>query len=345
MFKLGTGPFPAGPSYLEFRGFNLDGQGNAADGFFCRGGHHLRFISNSIANTGGSGIGSLNCDYLTVDHNIIHHNGYIPSSTTVPQWYSWTSGISLNSSQWYDHYAGFHNLIVANIVADQVDQSPHHTDGNGIILDLSNGTYDYSSANTPSALIINNVVYGNGGRCIEAFTVTQFWIVNNTCYMNGSDPAMNDVGSITTSNARNGYVINNIAVPWHGTHPPYDQENKNAEIRYYSNLFYGNPNKLPDVDSPQFIEADPIFVLPPFSDPRSASPQESAPPPVQLGDGLTLRASSPALRRGIDPTTLPNLSSIITADLKKYIYADIDGNPRPQGGPFDLGAYQSHRLR
>jgi len=31
----------------------------------------------------------------------------------------------------------------------------------------------------------------------------------------------------------------------------------------------------------------------------------------------------------------------VVADLKKYIYADFAGNPRPEGGPFDLGAYQS----
>src|SRR5256885_9096198 len=54
MFYIGGGSFPSGPAYLEFRGLNLNGNANAADGFFCRGSHHLRFISNSISNTGGS---------------------------------------------------------------------------------------------------------------------------------------------------------------------------------------------------------------------------------------------------------------------------------------------------
>jgi len=138
MFKLGDGKFPSGPAYLEFRGLNLDGRGNAADGFFCRGGHHLRFISNSITNTGGSGIGSIYSDYLTADHNVIYHNGRVPPSTKVPQWYSWTSGISFNSNQWFDTYPGFHNIISNNIVTGEVDQSSEHSDGNGIILDLSN---------------------------------------------------------------------------------------------------------------------------------------------------------------------------------------------------------------
>src|SRR5438132_2238785 len=71
MFYIGGGSFPSGPAYLEFRGLNLNGNANAADGFFCRGSHHLRFISNSISNTGGSGIASIDCDYLTSDHNLL----------------------------------------------------------------------------------------------------------------------------------------------------------------------------------------------------------------------------------------------------------------------------------
>jgi len=37
MFKVGNGSFPSGPAYLEFQGLHLNGSGNAADGFFCRG--------------------------------------------------------------------------------------------------------------------------------------------------------------------------------------------------------------------------------------------------------------------------------------------------------------------
>src|SRR5207253_3960760 len=98
MFRLGAGgtTFPTGPSYLEFRGLNFDGGGNAGDALFCRGGHHLRVIGNSMSNTGGSGVGTRDCDYLTADHNTVYHNGYMPASTSVPQWYGWTSGISLD---------------------------------------------------------------------------------------------------------------------------------------------------------------------------------------------------------------------------------------------------------
>jgi len=345
MFKLGTGEFPSGPAYLEFRGLHFDGRGNAADGFFCRGGHHLRFIANSISNTGGSGIGSINCDYLTADHNTIYHNGYIPSSTKFPQWYSWTSGISFNSNQWFDRYPGFHSIISNNIVAGQVDQSEKHSDGNGIILDLSSGSYAFSSADTPPALIVNNVVYGNGGRCIEAFTVTNFWIVNNTCYKNILDPSLKDAGSLTTSNSRDGYFINNIAVAPDSTHASYDQQNSNSKILYYSDMYFGASNNFPYPDPSQLIQANPQFLDPPVVDLAVPDPFANVLPPSRMGTSLTLQPSSPAISRGIDPTTLPNLSKAIVTDLNKYIYTDINGNVRVRKVPFDLGAYQSHYPR
>jgi hypothetical protein len=336
MFRLGIGSFPSGPAYLEFRGLNLDGHGNAGDGFFCQGGHHLRFVGNSISNTGGSGIGSRNCDYLTADHNVINHNGYMPSSTSVPQWYGWTSGISYNSSQWFDNYGGFHNVISSNIVVGEYDSSPNHTDGNGIILDLSNGSYSASTANTPPTLIINNVVYGNGGRCIHAFVVTNFWIVNNTCYKNNLDPTLGNAGSFSTSNSHDGYFINDISVGWSGNNPTYIQEGTNANINYYADLSFGSAiNFAPSLPS-QFIQSDPLLVNPPS---LSGGQYATALAPALLGNALALLPLSPARGKGVDPSTLPNLPAAIVTDLRKYIYKDINGKPRPQGS-FDLGAYQ-----
>jgi hypothetical protein len=34
------------------------------------------------------------------------------------------------------------------------------------------------------------------------------------------------------------------------------------------------------------------------------------------------------------------LPAAIVSDLKKYIYTDLNGKARPQGGGVDLGAYQ-----
>jgi hypothetical protein len=340
MFYFGGGKFPSKPAYLEFRGFNLDGMGNAADGFFCRSSHHLRFIGNSISNTGGSGIASIDCDYLTADHNLIYHNGYMPSNTQVPADYGWTSGISFNSARWLDSYPGFHNIISNNIIAGEYDGSSHHSDGNGIILDLSDGSYKYSSADTPPALVINNVVYGNGGRCVVAYVVTNFWIVNNTCYKNALDPELTNAGSLAANNSKSGFFINNIALGWKNNQPPYEQGLPNSEILYYSNMYSGSPNNFAQSEPSQLIEADPLFLNPPLFDPALPGQYATAPHPSSLGDGLTLRPTSPAIGKGLDPGRLPGLPEAIVRDLQKYIYTDIKGNRRTPGGPFDLGAYQ-----
>jgi hypothetical protein len=341
MFDMNGGKFPSNPAYLEFRGLTLDGGGKAGDGFFCRGSHHLRFIGNSISNTGGSGIGAIQCDYLVADHNIVDYNGYVPPDAgSNAKYYSWTSGISFNSNQWYDSYSGFHNIISNNVVTGEIDQSGKHSDGNGIILDLSDRTYNYSSANTPPALVVNNVVYGNGGRCIEAYVVSNFWIVNNTCHGNGLDSSIGRASSINVNNSHDGYVVNNIAVPGSPNSRCYDEENVVKNIRYYRNMCFGGSDESRPTDPEQFIRADPIFLSPPSFRLSVKTEYHQILTPAVLEKWFMLDPKSPALHAGIDSATLPNLSETIMKDLKKYILTDINGTARPLGGNPDLGAYQ-----
>ena len=329
MFRFNGGSFPSNPAYLEFRSLNLDGQSNALEGFFCEGSHHLRFIGNSVSNTGGAGVSTLRCDYITADHNLVNHNGYIPANASNLSWWSWTSGITYNSSQWFDNYSGFHNIISNNIITGEFDQSSNHTDGNGIILDLG--------GNTPPTLIVNNVVYGNGGRCIEPNKMQNFWVVNNTCYKNNLDPSEPGFASIGSNGASNGYILNNISYAVSSGFPAYGQEGGASNISYYANLLYGSSNDFTYSDPSQFIQGDPLFVNAPS---LTQGGYSSALPPLQLGNGLTLLLNSPAYNRGIDPSTLSGIPSAIVSDLKQWIYTDINGKARPQGGGCDLGAYQ-----
>jgi hypothetical protein len=332
MFHFYSSTFPQGPSYLEFRGLKLDGRNIASNGFFCQGSHHLIFSGNTVANTGAAGIGSVLCDYLISDHNVVYHNGYNGG---------WSSGISYNSSQWYDRYAGFHNIVSNNIVVGEYDSSSAHTDGNGIIMDLSARSYDPATANTPPALIVNNVVYGNGGRCIQNYVVTNIWTVNNTCYDNGLDLSLGGVSSIAIHDARNIHVVNNISVTLNSEPPCLQEGTVNQNVVFERNLIYGGKNSgIVDTDPTHFQTAAPLFVNPPAFKPNVGGQYATALNPSQLGTGLQLKPGSPGIGVGIDPTILSGNDPEITSDLKRYIYSDINGKPRRQGGPFDLGAYQ-----
>jgi hypothetical protein len=321
--------FPDGPGYLAFNGLVLNGSNKAANGFFCQNSAHLKFTYNTVENMGSAGIGSVKCDYLTSDHNSLFHNGYSGG---------WSSAISYNSTQWFDSYGGFHNFVTNNIVAGSYDSSSNHSDGNGIIMDLSNGTYTASTANTPSALIANNVVYGNGGRCIEDFTVTNIWVVNNTCYDNDLDLTEGTQGSITSNQSSTQHFVNNIVEAWH-SQPAFKIEGSYTagSITYSHNLIYGGTTS--GVASSDFQTANPDFTSPPAYNATSGGQYANTMSPAALGTDLTLRSGSPAINAGIDPTTLTTNSSL-KSDMSAYIYTDINGNARPKGGAFTLGAYQ-----
>ena len=342
-----------GNSYLEFRGLNFDGRGLAGNAFACNNSHHLRYIGNTVFNVQGSGIGAVQCDYLTSDHNIVYHSGY--SGTLA----NWTSGISYNQIKAFDCNDGLHNVISNNIVVGQYDNSPNHSDGNAFILDIDatpSGCAGTAAPYEPAALIVNNVAYGNGGRCAEALQVSFFWMMaNNTCFKNNLDNVnanQANAASLDSNTASNGYFANNISVSWQASNPPYDQRNANVNIQYFANLAWGAPRFADPsgadfcAKSPQFIKADPTTVAPPYFDPSASGQYATAEPPFLLRNGLALQPGSPARCRGVDPTTLPGVPAQIAADMKNpsnvyFIYRNLNGNARPcMGSCWDLGAYQ-----
>ncbi|PYX84545.1 MAG: hypothetical protein DMG70_06115 [Acidobacteria bacterium] len=376
MINISSTVAPPTP-YVQFIGLTLDGQGTALDGFFCRGNSSVRFYGNVISNTGGSGIGSQNCDYVTADHNIISHNGYISAGAdpNIAQYYSWTSGISYNINQCSDSYDGLHLIISNNIIVGEVDQSPNHkdvngrhTDGGGIILDYDTDTAPpvITCRYPPGALIVNNIVYGNGGRCIAANEVSNFWIVNNTCYKNGLDLSEEpSIGEFDLQNSTNGHFVNNISVAWQLTDAAYSQAGTNSDIYYFKNLAFGSCCSFACSDAMQWFSGDPVFVNTPYFDaaatadgqyktarpPSVGTPTPHAPPQrctgmvptcgIVSGFGLA-SSSSPAYNAGIDPTTDSVLSARMSANLKaemqSYIYADINGRTRTAEVNWDLGA-------
>ena len=358
MFRMGdhssTTGFPNSQHYIKFIGLTLNGNELASAGFQCFGGHHITWIGNTVKNVGGVGIGSVQCDYLTADHNLIWHNGMAANSDpSYAPCCGWSSGISYNSVQFFDTYTGLHNLINNNIISGEVDGSTHHTDGNGIVLDLScpSGCGTLATANTPPVLIMNNVVYDNGARCIAAFNVSNFYIINNTCYKNGTDLTMNNPpGSLFANQSTIGYFVDNISRDWKNTTTSwagaslfsYQQAGADSSLFYYKNMWFDDGatglNFTPS-DPLQFFNLDPQFVSPPSINPNLGHQYANATDPALIGTALTLQGSSPAGHAGIDPSTISGLPAQIVTDLRLYIYRDINGITRAAGN-WNLGAYQ-----
>lgn len=346
-------------SYIQFKGLTLDGQGTALDGFACVANHDLRFSNNMIINTAGAGLSTTSCNYVVADHNILNHNGYLPQGA--PSGFSDTSGISFHYNACNDSYTGFHFVAAANIIVGEVDQPDgvsrtQATDGNGVIVD-GNASCT-SGAVPPAALVVNNVIYGNGGRCIEANQVSNVWVVNNTCYVNNLDPnvAGGTAGSISSQNSTNTYFLNNISVSWQATNPPYDLLNSSTGANFYTNLYSGGSCFFDATSTPPgtgqgtdfcafpnsgFIQADPQFANPPYFDSTIPGQYRTARPPSGgTPFAFAIGANSAAAGVvGTNPTTLVPQYSPIWCDLGTWVYSDINGNPRSTQ-KWDLGAYQ-----
>ena len=364
-------------SYVQFMGLTLDGQGTALDGFACVSNHDLRFSGNAIVNTGGAGIATVGCNYVVADHNILNHNGYLPAGA--PAGFSGTSGISFHSNACTDAYAGLHFVAADNIIVGEVDQvdgtsRSQVTDGNGIIID---GNLSCSSgAVPPASLVVNNLIYGNGGRCIEANQVSNAWLVNNTCYINNLDPnvAGGTAGSISSQNSTSTYFVNNISVSWQGTNPPYELLNGSTGANFITNLSWGGRCFFDATSTPPgsgtgtdfcafpnsgFLLADPQFVNPPHFDGTTPGQYRTERPPSAgpsfsmgsssctassmscvVSSAFAIGANSSAMNVvGTDPTSLVSQGSAIWNDLASWVYSDINGNARG-GGKWDLGAFQ-----
>ena len=144
--------------------------------------HHITAVRNIAHDSGGAGLGALHADYVRLEGNTVYNNS---SRSDYGD-----SGIDLWEMQASDSMPGFHIVIRNNLSYSNVESNiPANlqTDGEGIILD----SFDYADATygttpyTQESLVENNVIWGNGGRGIEASggqPTSHVTIRNNTVY-------------------------------------------------------------------------------------------------------------------------------------------------------------------
>lgn len=320
--------FANGRSYIEVNGLTIDGGNKTAAAVNCNTAHHVRVIGNRLQNGGAAGFSSYQCDYMTVDRNLIHHNGYAAG---------WSSGISLNTSKWNDSYTGFHSYVTNNVVSGSYDNYSTQTDGNGIIMDRGGAV--------PPVLVANNVVYENYFRCIHSYHLQNIWVVNNTCYKNvlRVNPSNNTGGEITLYDAQNVHLINNVVYGWTTTYPYKVESGSGGTFERNVGWGGGRASLVPSSvsgDPNQLRTADPMFVSPPSVDPNATGQWAGAVAPWAIGDAFRLQSGSSLIDAGIDPRNAQGLNAELRNGISSVLGKDASGAARPQGGGFDVGAYE-----
>ena len=337
----GSSP-PAGSAYpvvqvgsgthdVEFHALTIDGSNRASTGMKCDiGVRRLVVRESTIKNTGSAGIVAKGCDYVTLVGNLISHTGYDPNV-------GWSSAITLNSDRWSDTAPGFHNFVVGNVISGASDESSNHSEGHGVIVDRG--------YNGPSVLIANNVVFENGGRCLDAYLSAHVWFVNNTCYKSALDLRHKaKLAEITGkgASATDLHFVDNVAFAWTGK-PPYGLLD-GAAGGFSHNVEYGGTTScVPSsvlADPLQLRRADPFFASPPPVDPTLDQQQRTALLPWNIGSRLTPQAASPLIDAGIDPRTVAGVTPELRAGMDRFLGTDIAGAVRPSGIGWDIGAYE-----
>jgi serralysin len=212
--------FMVNASYVMVDGFDLEdtstGSAFTAGTNTLSGGtvivyHHIAALRNIAHDSGGAGIAAIHSDYVRIEGNTVYNNS---SRSTYGD-----SGIDLWEMQASDNQPGFHIVIRNNASYLNVESdipANLQTDGEGIIVD----SFDFADptyGTTPYAqetLIENNIIWGNGGRGIEAAGVqpTSHVTIRNNTLMGDNTQQQQYGGSEVVSWGNGNVVTNNIVV-------------------------------------------------------------------------------------------------------------------------------------
>ncbi len=265
--------------------------------------HHINISNNTIYDCPAGGIYGSRCDYITIENNTIYDNG----------WYTLygSSGIAFYQNANSDVSTDYKMIIRNNRMMRNYNLVPWLVncgiyDGNGIIIDDSKHTQNGSTmgAYNGRTLIENNIIYGSGGPAVHIYESEHVDIVNNSTYHN-QQTDVNFNGEIDARNSNDVLVRNNImyAKPDKPTNTVVESSNVTVD---HNLLFGGNGAMVMGENS---VVGDPNFID----------------PSITLQADFAIINPSPAINNGS-----PNMAPAV----------DIQGNDRPMGGGFDIGAYE-----
>lgn len=271
--------------------------------------HHIIISNNKVHDCGGGGIGASQCDYITIEDNVVYSNSLYSLFGT--------SGIALYQFWNYDKAKGYHNVIRRNKCYNNRSLVPWIKmckiyDGNGIIVDDFKNKQNGSKLGEYKGrtLIENNICWYNGGTGIHTFQSSHVDIINNTAYCNSRSPEFNP-GQILAGVSNDVKIVNNVLVA--DLASVINSNYQNTNLTYENNLHYNITHPLSaivNISSASCING---------SDPDFKSAENS------LNADFGIATGSPCANRG-----------------NSHIYSktDFTNRSRKVFGPPCIGAYE-----
>jgi hypothetical protein len=265
--------------------------------------HHITITNNTIYDCPAGGIYGSRCDYITIENNVIYDNA----------WYTiyGSSGIAFYQNSNFDKTTGYKMIIRNNRIMSNYNLVPWLVncgiyDGNGIIIDDSKQTQNGSTLNpyVGRTLIENNIIYGSGGPAIHVFESEHVDIINNSTYYN-QQTDVNFNGEIDANHSNDVLVRNNIM--YAKSDKPINAVINSSNVTVDNNLLFGGNGSYElgtnsSINNPNYIN-----------------------PSININADFHISSTSPAIDNG---------SSVLAPS------SDFNGNARPIGNGFDIGAYE-----
>ncbi|MBW4564097.1 MAG: right-handed parallel beta-helix repeat-containing protein [Mojavia pulchra JT2-VF2] len=217
---------------------------------------HVVIRKNKVSKFGGQGIHSYKSDYVTIENNVVRQNSYYsPMGTSgISTIYNWNS----------DSNSGSYKMIIrGNTIYENKNYIPWSsvgkiTEGHGIIIDDSLNTQQNSLHQKyyGKTLIVNNIIYKNGGAGVNVYSSAYVDVVNNTTFQNALVPDTKLFGEISVFSSENVKVFNNIMYPMKDAVVNGVGGSKNYQYNY--NVIY-NSSKFNGSVNNNIIWKDPLF--------------------------------------------------------------------------------------
>jgi parallel beta-helix repeat protein len=327
-------------SYIKISGLQIRNAGpnDNNQGILVDNSSYITIENNYTYKTTSSGIGVWNCDNITIDNNevVLACNDGEQECITV----AITGNFVIKNNHVHDSGPGsiggegidakdgsyngniynnrVHDLNRLGIYVDSWDKHTYNINVYNNIVYNINGSDCYTLAAEAGGLLENVTLYNNIGYNADLCGVSvsrngdsptrpmkDIYVINNTFYNNGASPWGGGI-AVDNPDIQNVVIRNNIVSQNYSFQVEVEPDVSMSNLTVDHNLIHGFRNYGDEIKGSDAVEGDPLFVN-------------------AAGADFHLRENSPAIDAG----------ATANAPAKDY-----EGNNRPQGAGYDIGAYE-----